>query len=382
MHRGSSIAGDARRECAHGSGCRFDGWRNRMGRWRDRIGNANAAPIGFGLWEACSRMPYRSRRRCWVAWSGWASTSTICSRALRFLVPASRRRTPRRRPPSSLLSGGQQKRSVARTWGSALGPTRFRNISPWRPSRLCTRRRSAKGWRSSPATSASSAPRRSPSKGRGAKRGSSSSGSVQPRPPRRCSSTASSRACSISRGAGRAPRSGLAVSSLRVVVPTKACCTSTSDARFASMHRPTPSSSRSSCSRSRSSRKMRSSWRCWCQGSSLPSRRPNRRAPSPTTCGHSSRGRFCGERPAVEKVAKALGLSPRTLQRRLGDQGTTYQKLLDEVRHLSARRLLAHTDLGAGEVAFLLGFEELNSFTRAFHGWEGTTPARWRASAR
>jgi len=70
------------------------------------------------------------------------------------------------------------------------------------------------------------------------------------------------------------------------------------------------------------------------------------------------------------------------LQRRLGDQGTTYQKLLDEVRHLSARRLLAHTDLGAGEVAFLLGFEELNSFTRAFHAWEGTTPARWRASAR
>jgi len=92
--------------------------------------------------------------------------------------------------------------------------------------------------------------------------------------------------------------------------------------------------------------------------------------------------KICGERPAVEKVAKGLGLSPRTLQRRLGDEGTTYQKLLDEVRHLSARRLLAHTDLGAGEVAFLLGFEELNSFTRAFQAWEGTTPARWRASAR
>jgi AraC-like DNA-binding protein len=91
---------------------------------------------------------------------------------------------------------------------------------------------------------------------------------------------------------------------------------------------------------------------------------------------------ICGERPAVERVSKSLGMSPRTLQRRLGELGTSYQKLLDEVRRRSACRLLANTDLGAGEVAFLLGFEELNSFTRAFHSWEGTTPARWRATAR
>jgi AraC-like DNA-binding protein len=88
--------------------------------------------------------------------------------------------------------------------------------------------------------------------------------------------------------------------------------------------------------------------------------------------------RICGERPAVEKVAKALGMSPRTLQRRLEELGTTYQRLLDDVRRRSARRLLTNTDLDSGEVAFLLGFEELNSFTRAFHGWEGTTPTRWR----
>jgi AraC-like DNA-binding protein len=48
----------------------------------------------------------------------------------------------------------------------------------------------------------------------------------------------------------------------------------------------------------------------------------------------------------------------------------------------SARRLLTGTDLDAGEVAFLLGFEELNSFTRAFQSWEGTTPTRYRAQAR
>jgi len=87
-----------------------------------------------------------------------------------------------------------------------------------------------------------------------------------------------------------------------------------------------------------------------------------------------------GERPTVEKIADEMRMSPRTLQRRLEAAGTTYQALLDEVRRQSARRLLANTNLDAGEVAFLLGFEELNSFTRAFHAWEGTTPARWRES--
>lgn len=90
--------------------------------------------------------------------------------------------------------------------------------------------------------------------------------------------------------------------------------------------------------------------------------------------------RMCGERPSVEKVAEELHVSTRTLQRRLGESGTSYQRLLDDVRAQSAKSLLETTDLEAGEVAFLLGFEELNSFTRAFHNWQGTTPARYRAS--
>jgi Helix-turn-helix domain/Arabinose-binding domain of AraC transcription regulator, N-term len=49
-----------------------------------------------------------------------------------------------------------------------------------------------------------------------------------------------------------------------------------------------------------------------------------------------------------------------------------------DVRDNTARRLLLDTDLDAGEIAFLLGFDELNSFTRAFHGWQGATPIRWR----
>lgn len=85
-----------------------------------------------------------------------------------------------------------------------------------------------------------------------------------------------------------------------------------------------------------------------------------------------------GQRPSVEQVAKHLCLSPRTLQRRLEDAGTSYQRLLDEVRQDTARRLLTATDLEPGEIAFFLGFEELNSFRRAFQLWEGTTPQRWR----
>lgn len=83
----------------------------------------------------------------------------------------------------------------------------------------------------------------------------------------------------------------------------------------------------------------------------------------------------------MAQVADALHLSTRTLQRRLGEAGTSYQQLLDQVRHHMARRLLDATDLDVGEIAFLLGFEELNSFHRAFRQWEGATPARWRSAA-
>jgi len=90
------------------------------------------------------------------------------------------------------------------------------------------------------------------------------------------------------------------------------------------------------------------------------------------------RRRLSGQQVSVDKLAADLRLSPRTLQRRLVELGTSYQALLDEVRRETARRLLAATDLDPGEIAFLLGFAELNSFTRAFRGWEGTTPLRWR----
>lgn len=85
-----------------------------------------------------------------------------------------------------------------------------------------------------------------------------------------------------------------------------------------------------------------------------------------------------GDRPSIEMLARELDISPRSLQRRLGESGTSYQALLDQVRLETARRLLAETAFSPGEIAFFLGFEEANSFQRAFRRWEGRTPTQWR----
>jgi AraC-like DNA-binding protein len=89
-------------------------------------------------------------------------------------------------------------------------------------------------------------------------------------------------------------------------------------------------------------------------------------------------GLMSGERPSLARVSRDLAVSPRTLQRRLLEGGTTYQDLLDDVRRRTARQLLSSGQLAVADVAFLLGFEELNSFSRAFRRWEGVSPNRWR----
>jgi AraC-like DNA-binding protein len=84
-------------------------------------------------------------------------------------------------------------------------------------------------------------------------------------------------------------------------------------------------------------------------------------------------------RPDIPKVARELGVSERTLQRRLGDEGTSFQLLLTTVRRARALELLADSALDINEVAFLLGYEDQSSFFRAFRLWEGETPSSWRA---
>ena len=84
-------------------------------------------------------------------------------------------------------------------------------------------------------------------------------------------------------------------------------------------------------------------------------------------------------RPDMRAIARQLALSERTLQRRLADEGTRFQDVLTQARRELAREYLANRQLEMADVAFLLGFDDQNSFFRAFRQWEGETPSRWRA---
>ena len=88
---------------------------------------------------------------------------------------------------------------------------------------------------------------------------------------------------------------------------------------------------------------------------------------------------LAGRRPAMTDVAKELGLSTRTLQRRLNDEGVSFQQLLLDARRELARHYLMQPSLELTEAAYLLGYGDPNSFFRAFHEWEGTSPGVWRA---
>ena len=88
--------------------------------------------------------------------------------------------------------------------------------------------------------------------------------------------------------------------------------------------------------------------------------------------------KLTGRRPSIDDIADALHISSRTLQRRLQDEGFSFQRVLEEARHQLARHYLNNSALELNEAAYLLGFEDGNSFVRAFRTWEGVPPARWR----
>lgn len=88
--------------------------------------------------------------------------------------------------------------------------------------------------------------------------------------------------------------------------------------------------------------------------------------------------KLTGRRPTIDDIADALHVSSRTLQRRLQDQGSSFQRVLDDARHQLARHYLNNSVLELNEAAYLLGYEDGNSFVRAFRTWEGIPPARWR----
>lgn len=82
--------------------------------------------------------------------------------------------------------------------------------------------------------------------------------------------------------------------------------------------------------------------------------------------------------PDQETVARRLRLSTRTMARRLRRDGTTFRRLLEEVRHRDACRMLESSPLDIADIASQLGYLNPANFTRAFQQWSGKTPSRYR----
>jgi AraC-like DNA-binding protein len=91
--------------------------------------------------------------------------------------------------------------------------------------------------------------------------------------------------------------------------------------------------------------------------------------------------RLEGSEPSQEEIAEQLYMSARTLQRKLGDSGTTYKEILDETRHALALAYLSAPQHSVNEVTYLLGFSSGSCFTRAFRRWTGQSPSDWRTGA-
>jgi AraC-like DNA-binding protein len=83
---------------------------------------------------------------------------------------------------------------------------------------------------------------------------------------------------------------------------------------------------------------------------------------------------------SASNVAQKLALSTRTLSRKLRDEGVTFAEVLDETRIALAKRYLAERDLPVSEIAWLLGYAEVSSFTHAFKRWTGETPRQFRST--
>lgn len=80
----------------------------------------------------------------------------------------------------------------------------------------------------------------------------------------------------------------------------------------------------------------------------------------------------------IEDASKKLGCSKRTLQRKLQEENTSFQKQLNHTRELLAKNYLLHTRMTAEDIAFLLGYQESGSFLRAFAIWTGQTVSAYR----
>ena len=87
------------------------------------------------------------------------------------------------------------------------------------------------------------------------------------------------------------------------------------------------------------------------------------------------------DRRHAEAIAEHLHMSTRNLRRKLEQEGTSFQKVLDDVRCELAKNYLSQTQLRLEDIAPLLGFSETSNLRRAFKKWTGQTPSEYRAGA-
>ena len=86
-------------------------------------------------------------------------------------------------------------------------------------------------------------------------------------------------------------------------------------------------------------------------------------------------------RVLAENVARSLGMSERTLARKLSDEGSNFTEILQQLRHDLAVRHLNDRKLHVSKIAWLLGFRQVSAFTHAFKRWTGKTPSQIRTTA-
>ena len=88
---------------------------------------------------------------------------------------------------------------------------------------------------------------------------------------------------------------------------------------------------------------------------------------------------FSEKLPGAEAAAITFGMSERSLRRKLSQEGTSFRKLLDEVKSRKAKQLLLNTQLTIDAIAQELGYAESAAFVHAFRRWENTSPAQYRS---
>ncbi len=89
-----------------------------------------------------------------------------------------------------------------------------------------------------------------------------------------------------------------------------------------------------------------------------------------------------GQTPSIHQVADSLGIPPWTLRRKLQEQNTSFQALLNDTRKALAQSYMKDTDLAIGEIAYLLGFSSPTAFQRAFKRWTQVSPGQFRREQR